>query len=197
MTTELLQKDFVKKAAEPDIRMRLRASDALNGLYATNASFKQQTGNVSAMVVTGGNVCSHFGADVVSAGQAEAFNSIYSELNKHWRWSGSTVAILRDNYSLCAPSSYAVTPVEYIEYLQTTKQNLESRVSELEMRLNDIQIYWPTMKKLITDYQSATARVEGFVKDLTTKYGSRSALEMAKRRDVLEKPAVDFLAELE
>jgi hypothetical protein len=198
MTLELLQRDLVKKAAVPAIGAGLSANAALSGLYATNASFRQQSGNASAVVVTGGTMCRQFGPDdLIPIGQAEAFSVIYSELSKHWRWSGATVAILRDNNNLSAPSSYAVMPVEYIEYLHSAKHDLETRVSELEMRLNDIQVYWPTMKKLISDYQSATARVETAVKDLTTKYGARSALEMAKRRDVLEQPAVEFLAELE
>jgi uncharacterized coiled-coil protein SlyX len=185
----LLQK-VVKTTVGPELRATLRANEALSGLQLKTSSFRG--------VATSGNPSSQAGGVVISLGEAAAFNTIYSELQKQaiWKWYGGTAAILTDVF-VSSPSFYPVTSFEYIEYLQTAKRNLESRVSELETRLNEIQVYLPTMKKLIVEHKSATARVESFVKDLTTKYGSRSALEMAKRRDVLAKPPADLFDEVE
>jgi hypothetical protein len=119
---------------------------------------------------------------------------LYRKMNPNWI---ATTAILESSGTVSPPSSYPITASDYIEYLQSENLNLETRVSYLEAQLREIQVYLPTMKKLLTDYRSATSRVELMVRDLSAKHGPRTGLEIAKRRDVLESPAEDLFEELE
>ena len=191
-------KSTVGQELRATLRAKIVASEAFDGLHLTTGSLQTQVGNVSAVVTTSFNPSFQTGTGGISLGQAEAFDTIYGELRRQavWKWNGSTAALFADTF-IGSPSAYPVTTTEYIEYLQTAKRNLESRVSELETSLGEIQVYLPTMKKLIGEYSAASTRVENCIKDMTAKYGARTALEIARKKDVLETVPVDLFDEVE
>jgi len=91
------------------------------------------------------------------------------------------------NYNVVSPSSYPLD-MAYVGYLQNAKKNLESRVAELEDTINDFKVYLPTIKRMVEEYNGAALRVQILADNLTAKFGPRSALEMARKLDVLDEP---------
>jgi hypothetical protein len=134
----------------------------------------------------------------VSVERIETIGKMYIHLRSQLRsmWTGGTALVLgREN--TFSPSSNFVTESEYIEYLSTENDNLEARVSELESRLEELQVYLPTIKKLVAEYKFATIRVESVVRDLAVKHGPRTGLEVARAQDVLAARPEELFHELE
>ena len=94
-----------------------------------------------------------------------------------------------------SPSLFPLETYEYIKNLRTEKNNLACRVSELEADLKDIRVYWPTVKRLLAEYDGASARVQTLVRTLASTRTTGDPLEVARRLDKLDALPDDIFGE--
>jgi hypothetical protein len=87
-----------------------------------------------------------------------------------------------------SPSAFPKVAAGYINHLHSVNRTLEYRVEELEQRLNEMQVYWPTIKKLVAEYGSASGRVSTALSHLGRAYNPEQAWKIALERDVLSAP---------
>ena len=79
-------------------------------------------------------------------------------------------------------------PTGYINHLQAVNRTLENRVEQLEGKLAEIQVFMPTIKKLVGEYGSAAHRVSTALTQLGRSYDPAQAWKTALEKDVLTAP---------
>ena len=114
---------------------------------------------------------------------------IYGAVEQQTSWvpSGLSGTFLGSERAF-SPTAYPLSESTYVEFLKATKRDLEGRVAALEGELAEIRVFWPTIKKLIEEYTSAGRRVGLMQQEFAARHLSKGALEIAKARDVLDRP---------